>query len=282
MAKKVSFRDIIKLQIAGLRQLDDQTLASLAPVMKLAEEGLRQELDKYSTDQFSYQSKLQTIQSINRSLAYLENKNEKILTQQAEFYNNFGVKNAQNEISQMNKASAIITPSLDKDAVSLEHNGFLINNAVASLRMYNAEIRSNVSNAITQGQIMKKTGYEIVGRVSKFLQIKRYRIERIVRTELHKIYNTSKLLSYGQYKKQYFPNLKKRLIHPIDNRTGDDSIQLRDKDPRVDLDKPFVFKYRRVLKNGTVRITKRIFMAPPDRPNDRAIMVSYRDEWKND
>ena len=67
-------------------------------------------------------------------------------------------------------------------------------------------------------------------------------------------------------------------MHPIDNRTGDDSVQLASQNPVVDNDEPFRFTFRRATKNGIVE-EKRVFMFPPDRPNDRAILVPFRESW---
>jgi len=66
------------------------------------------------------------------------------------------------------------------------------------------------------------------------------------------------------------PDLMKTLMHPIDKRTGDDSKLAARLRLVVPIDEPFVYKW-----NGETRE----FMAPPDRPNDRAILVPYSTSW---
>ena len=145
----------------------------------------------------------------------------------AEKFNQFGHDMVQKEMTNLNKAVGISTPSLDRDVTSLKTNEFLINNARTSLETYSVQIRQQVSNALTQAVLQRKTGFEVTGRLSKFMNIKRYRIQRIARTELSRIYNSTKLIAYGEFRKEHFPDLIKRLWHPMDSRTADDSKQLK-------------------------------------------------------
>ena len=82
-------------------------------------------------------------------------------------------------------------------------------------------------------------------------------------------------MAYGEFQKQHFPDMMKRLFHHMDKRTADDSKQLAELDPAVPLNKPFVFKYKRGLKTEVRR-----FMVPPDRPNDRATLIPFRKQWE--
>ena len=263
----------MKLQVQGLERLDAQTLSRLEPVLEQAQSQLQKELNLFSEEQYSYQHRLQTIQQINNALHRIYAISSEQLELGAQEYNQYAHDMSQREMTNMNKQVGISTPSLDRDLTSLKTNEFLINNAKASLETYTVDIRARVSNALTQAVLQRKTGFEVTGRLSKFMQIKRYRIQRIVRTEMAKIYNQTKLIAYGEFKKEHFPDLMKRLWHPMDSRTADDSKLLKRLDPAVPLDKPFEFTYKG---------DKRVFMTPPDRPNDRAVMVPFRKEWKNE
>ena len=125
-----------------------------------------------------------------------------------------------------------------------------------------------------------RSGFEITSALSKFLDIKKWRLQRIVRTESHKIYNLSKLMAYSDFQKEHFPDLMKRLHHPMDKRTAEDSKQLAKLDPAIPLNTPFVFTYRRRLASGQVKSETRRFMVPPDRPHDRSSLVPFRAEWE--
>jgi len=82
-----------------------------------------------------------------------------------------------------------------------------------------------------------------------------------------------------EIKKEFIPDLKKTLVHPMDHRTAADSKQAAAKNLIVNVDKEFSYTYVRTLKDGTIRREERTFMIPPDRPNDRSIVVPYRDDW---
>ena len=66
------------------------------------------------------------------------------------------------------------------------------------------------------------------------------------------------------------PDLKKTLYHPMDKRTGEDSKWLNKNNLIIPVDEPFKYTW-----NGQVRE----YMAPPDRPNDRSILIPYRESW---
>ena len=198
---------------------------------------------------------------------------------QAGSLNEMALDLAEEEVNQLNKEEGIVTPSLKRDLLSLDKNDYLINNFASSLQTYSAETRANVTNAISQGMLQKRTGFEITTKLSKYMNFKTWKVEQIVRTEKHRLFNASKLLAYGQFKKENFPDMKKALFHPQDARQGEDSKQLAKLGPVVPLDKPFVFVYKYTRKNGSVRKDRRVFMTPPDRPRDRATLIPWRKIW---
>ena len=69
-------------------------------------------------------------------------------------------------------------------------------------------------------------------------------------------------MAYGEFREQHFPDLMKRLYHPMDNRTAKDSKQLAKLDPAIPLDKPFVFVYKYRRKDGTVKNTREFSKYP--------------------
>ena len=278
--REPTLNEIIKLHLIGVSALDAETARKLLPQLDKVELQLRQEMDRFSTDQFSYVQRQQTIKSINKSIIQMEKLILDEMKDRGQDYFDFGIKQAEEEVSYFNADSGLVTPSISKDKLSLKQNSFLINNMEASINTYGAGVRTMVSNALTQAILAGKTGYEVTLKLSQFVKIKKYRIMRIARTEMHKIYNNSKLLSYGEFKEQHFPDMMKRLFHPMDHRTADDSKQLKQLDPAVPLGKPFTFVYKRRLKNGQIRTEKRIFQSPPDRPNDRATVLPYRKRWE--
>ena len=262
-----------------MEQLDKETLKRLGPLLRIAEQQLTADLNRFREDQYSYQQRRQSLRLITHSLQRLDEMALQEYFNQARSINDLALDISQEEVRELNKEEGIVTPSLKRDALSIKNNDYLINTFDTSLRTYSAETRANVARAISQGMLQKRTGYEITTRLSKYMKLKTWKIQRIVRTEQHRLFNSSKLLAYGQFKEKNFPNMMKTLYHPMDNRTGDDSKQLAKIGPIVPVDKPFVFVYKYRRADGSVRRDKRVFMVPPDRPNDRAALLPYRKEW---
>ena len=280
MALKV--KDIVKLQLFGLEQLDFETLKKLKPALLAAEQELTNDLNRWSSEQFSHKTRRQNLALISRSLDRIEQITNQEFYNQAQEMNEFGVDLAEEEVRGFNKNEGITTPNLKRDLLSLEANDYLINNFQSSLRSYNQETRANVSNAISQGMLQKRTGYEISTKLGNYIKVKDWKIQRIVRTELSRVFNASKLLSYGQFKEKNFPDLMKRMFHPKDNRTADDSKQWKKADPAIPLDKPFRLVIRRKRADGTVKKEVQQGMTPPLRPNDRAVLLSWRPQWEEE
>jgi hypothetical protein len=116
----------------------------------------------------------------------------------------------------------------------------------------------------------ERTVQRMVSDIGRFFIGEEWKLTRIARTELHHVYNFSKMMGMGEVRDSTLPDLKKALMHPMDNRTAADSKRLAAENPIVDIDEPFRFKWK-----GEVRV----FQAPPDRPNDRSILVPYREQW---
>lgn len=182
------------------------------------------------------------------------------------------VEHAVKEVNFFQKKFAGINQRIPLEVIleSLNPQSYLVNQYAASIQAYNEEIRAGVQRIVTQSLIERVPYNRVVDRISDRLIDEQWKVHRIVRTELHNIYNISKMGAFGGIKEQFLPDLKKTLVHPMDARTGDDSKSLAQKNPIVPIDKPFVFEW-----NGQTRT----FMAPPDRPNDRAILVPYREAW---
>ena len=130
-----------------------------------------------------------------------------------------------------------------------------------------------VTRGLTDAVIQNRSGYEVTGRLSKFIDLKRWKIKQIVRTEMSGIFNRTKLLTYDRFNKENFKGtLLKRMFHPMDNRTAEDSKQWAQADPAIPLDRPFRLK----LRNGKIQEG----MTPPLRPNDRAVIMPFHQGWK--
>ncbi len=176
------------------------------------------------------------------------------------------------EVNKFEKKFAGITTPLPLDAIitSLDPKNFLINQYQSSINRFNAELRNEIQRVLTQAIIERIPFDKVVNRISNEMATEEFKVLRIARTELHQIYNFSKISGMRELRQELLPDLQKTLVHPMDTRTAQDSKLLAKLNPVVNIDKPFKFKFKG---------QERVFMAPPDRPNDRAILVPFRASW---
>lgn len=165
----------------------------------------------------------------------------------------------------------VATPlNIDAAVVALDTKNFLINQYETSINSYSEDLRAQITRNLGELSLQKLPFDTMIKKMSKFFIGEEWKLRRVARTELHNVYNKGKLNAMTRTKEEFIPDLMKALIHALDTRTGDDSKLLRKLDLKVPIDKPFIFNFRG---------KKRVFMSPPDRPNDRSILVPYRKEW---
>lgn len=205
------------------------------------------------------------IDALNRNL-----KND--INQSSLFSFEQGVEDSVAEINKFEKDFSGVTGIVPLDTIfqATKKRNYLVNQFAGSINSYNESLRSDIQQSLTQALIQGQSYTQVIHGVEKVIQSSMWKTQRIVRTEMHNIYNISKMDGMGSIKKKYVPDLKKMLVHPMDNRTAQDSKDLAKKNPIIDLDKPF-----KQIFNGN----EYIFMAPPNRPNDRAILIPARDKY---
>lgn len=92
----------------------------------------------------------------------------------------------------------------------------------------------------------------------------RYWAERIVRTESMKSYNSARMEGLREQKRQW-PDLQKKIIAILDDRTAPDSIAVNGQ--------------IRNLDDEFVDGAGRRYQFPPARPNDRETVIPWRPRW---
>lgn len=184
-----------------------------------------------------------------------------------------GIEDSTSEVNALEKKfNGITTPPVSLDAIlsASQPETFLFNQYESSVQTYNQSLRVEFQRVLGQSLLQQKTWSQAVFDMEQVFNESEYRLQRIVRTELHNIYNVSKLKGFDRIRGKYFPDLKKTLYHPMDSRTGKDSIKASKENLIVALDKPFKYTF-----NGK----ERVFFNPPDRPNDRSILIPYRESY---
>lgn len=168
------------------------------------------------------------------------------------------------------KFTGAVTPiNLNAALIADDTTQLLVTRYKTNLEAYGDNLFSEIRKGLFSASIGETSNEEIVSRIASFFNGEEWKLRRIVRTELHGIYNRGKINAMEELSED-LPDMLKTLMHPMDSRTGADSIYAAQKHLVADMDKPFIYVWQ-----GKTRE----FMAPPDRPNDRSVMVPYRKEW---
>jgi hypothetical protein len=183
-----------------------------------------------------------------------------------------GVKDLIAELNKFNKkfTGAVVPINLNALVIAEDASSLLINRMDSSLASYGQALRSQISQGLTEAVLLGDvTTDQVARKVGNFFAGEEWKLTRIVRTELHGVYNLGKLTGMEETQ-SVLTDLQKTLIHPMDARTGEDSKFADKLKLVVDIDEPFSYNW-----DGKVRT----FMVPPDRPNDRSILVPFRASW---
>lgn len=268
--------EVVEANIRRVGKLEDQQQEELLRIFKNVRRELQDRLLTIPEGTFTEQQLNVTlvqiesaIQTINQSLKTGLIDSAGILTEQS-------IRDLVEEIERFSgKFEGIVQPiNLNAILAVVDRENFLINKYQSSIDAYTTGLRSQITSNIAQSMILRDASERTVSRltsdIGKYFQGEEWRLRRIVRTELHNVYNYSKMKSMIEVQNQTIPDLKKSLMHPMDARTGEDSKKLANLNPVVDIDEPFRFKFKG---------EERVFQFPPDRPNDRSILVPFREEW---
>lgn len=168
------------------------------------------------------------------------------------------------------KFSGAVTPiNLNAELIAHDTSNLLATKYNTNLDQYGNGLFQQISNGLFSAVTGETTMDEVIGRISGFFNGEEWKLHRIVRTELHNVVNIGKQNGMEELMDD-IPDLMKTLMHPMDIRTGADSKKAANEKLVANVDEPFQY-----IWDGKIRT----FMAPPDRPNDRSIMVPYRKEW---
>ena len=125
---------------------------------------------------------------------------------------------------------------------------------------------------LAQSLLSNHTVDEATSKLMGVMQSDWYRAERIVRTEMSYAYGVTNQACLEKTAAQV-PQLMKRLVATFDARTGADSKKLNGQ--TVPVDAPFIW-----LREGPGGVERVEYMQPPNRPNDREVVIPWRGVYK--
>lgn len=266
--------DLLEHNHAEISKLQDGEVRRMLKAYQEARRDLRDRLDSTRGGTFTQFKLTGALAQVNMAITQMQDMMLKQMQDAGTTFAEAGIDNLLGELKKMQNdfGDHVVPININATKVASDSSSFLFNKHQASLEAYGADLRSMFAQQLLQASIQEVSIGEVVHKIGQFFQSEEWRLERLVRTEMMGIYSFGKFNGMKEIRDESIADLKKTLFHPMDKRTGKDSRWLAQHNPIVDLDKPFV-------EDSTGK--ERVYMFPPNRPNDRAILVPYRDAWKS-
>jgi len=270
--EEVDALQIVEMHIGKVQSLEEKAAERLAKAYRESRRRLQDRLLSIPGDKFTAQQLRGALVQIDTALEFMASDLSSQLIDSADLVARAGAENLVSEINRFDDhfLGAVTPINVNAVAIASDTNNLLINKYQSSLESYSQEVRSQLAQALTNAAIEQVPYSEIIRRVGQFFIAEEWKIHRLARTELHQVYNLSKMKSMERLAAGAIPDLKKTLIHPMDSRTGKDSKYANKLNLIVPINEPFRYKWQG---------QERVYMTPPDRPNDRSILVPYRDSY---
>lgn len=268
-------KDVALGHIEKIRDLEDKEASKVLRLYKRVRQELRDRLAMQTPGTFTSQKMQGSLLQIELAIQEMNKNLKSEMGSSAQLVAEKGVENLIRELEKYNKVfrGGVMPINLNAVEVATDTKNFLFNRYESSIQSYGELLRARMANGLTESVIAQDNVSEVMDRVAKTFMGEEWKLQQIVRTELHNVYNLGKLNGMTDLWDEgngSIPDLKKTLFHPMDTRTGEDSKRLNKNNPVVSVDEPFV-----EYSTG-----KRLeYMAPPNRPNDRAILIPYREVW---
>lgn len=261
---------ILERNASRLQGLQMEQARKMLTEYRKAKEELKMQLMATSSDNQYTEAKLKNaLAQIEYAILALRKKVGWQIEDGFNFLSDQGVEDSVKEMDAFDKYFGGGFGKLPMDAIleSTDPTNILLNQYQSSVEAYNENLRNLFQQSFTQSLIQQKTWSQTVWDMEQVFGMEEWKLSRIVRTELHGIYNNSKMNGFMTARDGYIPDLKKTLYNPMDSRTAEDSMYVESLKLIVPLEEPFRYKWKG---------KEYVAMAPPFRPNDRAILIPYR------
>lgn len=275
--EEVDALGVVENHIQEVLKLEEKEARALLRRYREIRGELRDRLDRFRAEQFSAQQLRGVLTQIDAAIMAMGASLKDGMKDSAFKLAIKGVDDQLKEIRFFEKEfverplrGAVVPINLNVNILAQDTSNFLINQYEASINAYSEDLRANLVQTLTTESLLETPYSQIVQRMGAFFQGEEWKLHRIARTELHNIYGLSKVNGMIEVRDSTLPDLMKTLIHPMDARTAEDSKFVDKLRLIVPLNEEFRYKWK-----GKVRS----YFNPPDRPNDRSVVVPYRKEW---
>jgi hypothetical protein len=273
----ISFYDDISIfeRNAGkIQGVETNSARRLLKEYSVARERIKAQLLLSPDNSFTEAKLTNTLLQLDQSIAQLNRQINPTLRSFFSDSTEYGLEDSAREVNALEKKFEGVSSAIDVDAVieSTDPENLLFNQFESSVSAYNENLRNGFQQSLTQSLLQQKSWSQAVWDMESVFNQSEHVLARIVRTELHGIYSNAKLNGMFTIQDKYLPDLMKTIYNPMDSRTADDSMYVDTLKMVVPLDEPFSYTYKG---------QRRVYMSPPDRPNDRSILVPYRSSYSN-
>lgn len=269
---EVDSTGVVENHIKGLLRLEDAEATKMLAAYGNIRKELRDRLDRLPEGTFTRQHLTGVLAQVEGGIAAMNKSLQGGIESGALKAALNGVTDLVGELKVFDSHfSGAVTPiNINAALVAQDTAAFLVTKYKTNLDAYGSDLLARISNGLFAASIGELSYGEVAKRIGVTFQAEEWKLHRIVRTELHNVYNGGKLNGMQELSDNELPDLMKSLMHPMDGRTGKDSVYAATLGLVAALDEPFRYTWKNI---------DREFMHPPDRPNDRSIMVPYRPVW---
>lgn len=269
---EVDAMDIMEQHVSDVVSLENTQANSILKTYLRIAGMLRAKLRLLPVESFTAQQARVVLLQLEGAIGALERDLNKKVNESSDLLSDRAVGDLVVEVNKFSKKFTGSVQPIDIDTVLVAQStkDRLFNKYKTSINTYSNGLRDKIAGELRDGVIARDTPDTIINRLSGTFDGESWRLRRIVRTELHGIYSQAKLLSLKESRDTGMPKLMKTLYHPMDARTGKDSMYVERLNLIADLEEPFRYRWKG---------KERIFQAPPDRPMDRSILIPYNPEW---
>jgi hypothetical protein len=269
--EEVDASGIVERHIQEVLRLEEKESLVLLKRYREVRQELRDRLDRIQGDTFTAQQLRGVLAQVDGAIIAMNISLVGGMKEKAAIFARHGVDDSINEIQKFEEmfTGAVAPINIDRLLVASNTENFLFNQYEASISAYSEGLRSNLAMNLTNESLMESPYSTVVRKLGAFFQGEEWKLQRIARSELHNVYSLAKTNGLIQARESVLPDLKKTLFHPMDARTGEDSKHSDRLKLIVNLDEPFSYMWKG---------KKRTFFTI-DRPNDRQIVVPYREAW---
>jgi len=269
-------RELFQAQSDAVQNLSAQAQKRALRITQARLKAIRKELQRLEPGSWGYASRAATMRQLQVAVGELAVLQGQALQGHLRKVGGVSARTAAQTLRQLDKHYAGVVRPLRFDTTRwITENAQMASQV--RLREYSqsfarygsrtvSRIEEEIAGTILTGEPWWKARQKVWQATRHVVGDNQWMVDRICRTETAAAYNGTQLAAMMEEDVDPDDRMMKRLVATFDGRTGKDSVMLHGQ--TVPVDKPFVDPY-----------FGKEYMAPPNRPNDREVIVPWRQSF---